>query len=160
MDFDKTDFHIHFPEGAVPKDGPSAGSVITTAITSLLTGLPVKKHLAMTGEVTITGRVLPVGGIKEKFLAAYREGVKTILYPHTNAKDVSEIPERVRKELTLIPVKHMDEVLPLALEGWTAVAAKHLKKETAKPVKKPVKKAVKKLAKKPSLAKKTTRRKR
>lgn len=125
--FDHTDFHIHFPEGAVPKDGPSAGSVITTALTSLLTGLPVKKELAMTGEVTITGRVLPVGGIKEKFLAAYREGVKTILYPHTNEKDVSEIPEQVRKQLTLIPVKHMDEVLPLALEGWTEYAKKHAK---------------------------------
>ena len=125
IDFDKTDFHIHFPEGAVPKDGPSAGSVITTAITSLLTGLPVKKQLAMTGEVTITGRVLPVGGIKEKFLAAYREGVKTILYPHTNEKDVSEIPERVRKELTLISVKHMDEVLPLALEGWDSFEKKN-----------------------------------
>ena len=128
IDFDKTDFHVHFPEGAVPKDGPSAGSVITTALTSLLTGLPVKKHLAMTGEVTITGRILPVGGIKEKFLAAYREGVKTILYPHTNEKDVSEVPERVRKEMTLIPVKHMDEVLPLALEGWTEFAAKLAKK--------------------------------
>lgn len=128
IDFDKTDFHIHFPEGAVPKDGPSAGSVITTALTSLLTGLPVKKHLAMTGEVTITGRILPVGGIKEKFLAAYREGVKTILYPHTNEKDVSEVPERVRKEMTLIPVKHMDEVLPLALEGWAEFAAKLAKK--------------------------------
>lgn len=125
--FDHTDFHIHFPEGAVPKDGPSAGSVITTALTSLLTGLPVKKELAMTGEVTITGRVLPVGGIKEKFLAAYREGVKTILYPHTNEKDVSEIPEQVRKQLKLIPVKHMDEVLPLALEGWTEYAKKHAK---------------------------------
>ena len=127
VDFDHTDFHVHFPEGAVPKDGPSAGSVITTAITSLLTGLPVKKHLAMTGEVTITGRVLPVGGIKEKFLAAYREGVKTILYPHTNAKDVAELPEQVKKELTLIPVKSMDEVLPLALEGWKEYAAKHAK---------------------------------
>ena len=127
MYFDHTDFHVHFPEGAVPKDGPSAGSVITTAITSLLTGLPVKKHLAMTGEVTITGRVLPVGGIKEKFLAAYREGVKTILYPHTNAKDVAELPEQVKKELTLIPVKSMDEVLPLALEGWKEYAAKHAK---------------------------------
>jgi len=132
VDFDKTDFHIHFPEGAVPKDGPSAGSVITTAITSLLTGLPVKKQLAMTGEVTITGRVLPVGGIKEKFLAAYREGVKTILYPHTNEKDVSEIPARVRKELTLIPVRHMDEVLPLALEGWTEFAKKSAKTDHPK----------------------------
>lgn len=127
VDFDHTDFHVHFPEGAVPKDGPSAGSVITTAITSLLTGLPVKKKLAMTGEVTITGRVLPVGGIKEKFLAAYREGVKTILFPHTNAKDVAELPEQVKKELKLIPVKHMDEVLPLALEGWKEYSAKHAK---------------------------------
>ena len=170
IEFEKTDFHVHFPEGAVPKDGPSAGSVITTALTSLLTGLPVKKKLAMTGEVTITGRVLPVGGIKEKFLAAYREGVKTILYPHTNEKDVSEIPQRVRKELTLIPVKHMDEVLPLALEGWKEFEAKLHKKASAKravvnkrvsvkksvakkatpkkAVKKPVKKTAKKRVKK------------
>ena len=98
----------------------------------------------MTGEVTITGRVLPVGGIKEKFLAAYREGVKTILYPHTNAKDVSEIPERVRKDLTLIPVKHMDEVLPLALEGWKEFAAKLPKTAGAKTGKKTAKKTVKK----------------
>ncbi len=152
--FDKTDFHIHFPEGAIPKDGPSAGGVITTALTSLLTGLPVKKKLAMTGEVTITGRILPVGGIKEKFLAAYREGVKTILYPHTNQKDVSELPARVRKELTLIPVKHMDEVLPLALEGWKEFAvklkkgAKPSKKSAPKKAQKPAKKAVKKAAKK------------
>ena len=157
VDFDHTDFHVHFPEGAVPKDGPSAGSVITTAITSLLTGLPVKKKLAMTGEVTITGRVLPVGGIKEKFLAAYREGVKTILFPHTNAKDVAELPEQVKKELTLIPVKNMDEVLPLALEGWKEYAAKHAKdfakalavvgkpvKEQKTAARKAVKKAVKK----------------
>ncbi len=129
-DFHKTDFHIHFPEGAIPKDGPSAGGVITTALISLLTGLPVKKKLAMTGEVTITGRILPVGGIKEKFLAAYREGVKTILYPHTNQKDVSEIPQRVRKEMTLIPVKHMDEVLPLALEGWKDFSKKQKTKKS------------------------------
>ena len=133
VNFDRTDFHIHFPEGAVPKDGPSAGITITSALVSLLSGLPVKKQLAMTGEVTITGRVLPVGGIKEKFLAAYREGVKTILFPHTNEKDVAELPEKVRKELTLIPVKHMDEVLPLALEGYKAL----------KPVKKPARKRVK-----------------
>lgn len=158
VNFDRTDFHIHFPEGAVPKDGPSAGGVITTALTSLLTGLPVKKGLAMTGEVTITGRILPVGGIKEKFLAAYREGVKTILYPHTNAKDVSEIPERVRKELTLIPVKHMDEVLPLALEGWAAFSKKNgSKKKTTRTVKKTGKQAshsAKKTAKKVAVKKK------
>ncbi|MBQ8843667.1 MAG: endopeptidase La [Elusimicrobiaceae bacterium] len=148
VDFDHTDFHIHFPEGAVPKDGPSAGITITSALVSLLLGIPVKKNLAMTGEVTITGRVLPVGGIKEKFLAAYREGVKTILFPHTNEKDVSEIPEKVRKELTLIPVKHMDEVLPLALEGYKAPkAGKTFAKKGKKAV---VKKAAKKtVAKKP-----------
>ncbi len=136
INFDHTDFHIHFPEGAVPKDGPSAGITITTALVSLLLGLPVKKKLAMTGEVTLTGRVLPVGGIKEKFLAAYREGVNTILFPHTNEKDVSELPEKVRKELTLIPVKHMDEVLPLALEGYKAPKAAAQAASAAKPAKK------------------------
>ena len=115
IEFDKTDFHIHFPEGAVPKDGPSAGIAITTALTSLITKKPVKKKIAMTGEVTITGRVLPVGGIKEKFLAAYREKVKVILYPKTNEKDVSELPEKVKKTMKLIPVSHMDEVLKKAL---------------------------------------------
>ncbi len=164
LDFDHTDFHIHFPEGAVPKDGPSAGITITSALVSLLLGIPVKKNLAMTGEVTITGRVLPVGGIKEKFLAAYREGVKTILFPHTNEKDVSEIPEKVRKELTLIPVKHMDEVLPLALEGYKASEDKKpsakktakkvaVKKPAKKTVKKTLKKAVKKVVKKPAIKK-------
>lgn len=109
--FDKQDIHIHFPEGAVPKDGPSAGTAITTALISLIENIPVKKGIAMTGEITITGRVLPVGGIKEKFLAAYRENIKTILYPKTNEKDVSEIPAQIRKELNLIPVSHMDEVV-------------------------------------------------
>ncbi len=145
VNFDRTDFHIHFPEGAVPKDGPSAGITITTALVSLLSGLPVKKKLAMTGEVTLTGRVLPVGGIKEKFLAAYREGVQTILFPHTNEKDVSELPEKVRKELTLIPVSHMDEVLPLALEGFKASKTVHSAEKTGQKKKSraagPVKKA-------------------
>ncbi|MDR0645717.1 MAG: endopeptidase La [Elusimicrobiota bacterium] len=113
LDFDKTDFHIHFPEGAVPKDGPSAGTAICAALISLITNKPVKKSVAMTGEITITGRVLPVGGIKEKFLAAYREGIKTILYPKTNEKDVSEIPEEVRKRLKLTAVKNMDDVVKI-----------------------------------------------
>ncbi|MGB2579274.1 ATP-dependent Lon protease [Elusimicrobium simillimum] len=134
-DFNKTDFHIHFPEGAVPKDGPSAGTAITTALISLLTKRPVRKKLAMTGEVTITGRVLPVGGIKEKFLAAYREGVDTILYPHTNEKDVSEIPETVRKALKLIPVKHMDEVVKIAFDGADPLVRKPAKKSKAKTAK-------------------------
>lgn len=111
--FDKTDFHLHFPEGAVPKDGPSAGTAICTALLSVITNKPVKKAVAMTGEITITGRVLPVGGIKEKFLAAYRENIKTILYPQANEKDVSEIPEQIRKELKLIPVTHMEQVVKL-----------------------------------------------
>ncbi|MBR3632618.1 MAG: endopeptidase La [Elusimicrobiaceae bacterium] len=154
VNFDRTDFHFHFPEGAVPKDGPSAGITITSALVSLLSGLPVKKRLAMTGEVTITGRVLPVGGIKEKFLAAYREGVKTILFPHTNEKDVSELPEKVRKELTLIPVKHMDEVLPLALEGYkgakaSASTVKPSPKKSSADKEKIAKKAKKIAAKKP-----------
>ncbi|MDR0292121.1 MAG: endopeptidase La [Elusimicrobium sp.] len=133
-DFGKTDFHIHFPEGAVPKDGPSAGTAITTALISLMTKRPVKKNLAMTGEVTITGRVLPVGGIKEKFLAAFREGVKTILYPHTNEKDVSEVPEIIRKQMKLIPVKHMDEVIKLAFDGAPKppAAKKPVKKKAEK----------------------------
>lgn len=109
--FDKTDFHLHFPEGAVPKDGPSAGTAICTALLSVIMNKPVKKAVAMTGEITITGRVLPVGGIKEKFLAAYRENIKTILYPQANEKDVSEIPEQIRKELKLIPVTNMEEVV-------------------------------------------------
>lgn len=162
-DFHKTDFHIHFPEGAIPKDGPSAGGVITTALVSLLTGLPVKKKLAMTGEVTITGRILPVGGIKEKFLAAYREGVKTILYPHTNQKDVSEIPQRVRKEMTLIPVKHMDEVLPLALEGWKDFLKKQKTKKSkttlAKKAKKSSSESVKKSVNKKERVTKKSKRK-
>lgn len=120
IDFDATDFHVHFPEGATPKDGPSAGIAITTALVSLLSSKPVKKNVAMTGEVTITGRVLPIGGVKEKFMAAFREGVHTIYYPHTNEKDVSEVPEEVRKKLTLIPVKHVDEVLAVAIENHTA----------------------------------------
>ncbi len=158
VNFDRTDFHIHFPEGAVPKDGPSAGITITSALVSLLSGLPVKKKLAMTGEVTITGRVLPVGGIKEKFLAAYREGVKTILFPHTNEKDVAELPEKVRKELTLIPVKHMDEVLPLALEGYKDVKVT-VKKAVKKSAKKAVKKTVRKAPKKATAKKSKRKRK-
>ncbi|MBR3603290.1 MAG: endopeptidase La [Elusimicrobiaceae bacterium] len=157
VDFDHTDFHIHFPEGAVPKDGPSAGITITSALVSLLLAIPVKKNLAMTGEVTITGRVLPVGGIKEKFLAAYREGVKTILFPHTNEKDVSEIPEKVRKELTLIPVKHMDEVLPLALEGYKAPKSAKTSSKTAK--KSTAKKTVKKASAQKVVSKKTIQKK-
>ncbi|MFA5859469.1 MAG: endopeptidase La [Elusimicrobiota bacterium] len=107
--------HIHVPEGAIPKDGPSAGIALATAFASLFTGKPVKKEMAMTGEITLRGRVLPIGGFKEKVLAAYREGMKTVIFPEGNRKDLEEIPEYVQKKIELIPVKHMEDVLKLAL---------------------------------------------
>lgn len=114
--YETTDIHIHLPEGAIPKDGPSAGITMATAMISALTGRKVKKNLAMTGEITISGRVLPVGGIKEKFLAAHRYGVKTIIMPAKNEQDLEELPANVRAKMHFIPVKHMDEVLKIALE--------------------------------------------
>ncbi|MBR4908047.1 MAG: endopeptidase La [Acidaminococcaceae bacterium] len=114
--YDKTDIHIHLPEGAIPKDGPSAGITMVTAMVSALTGRPVKAGLAMTGEITLSGKVLPVGGIKEKMLAAHRYGVKTVLLPERNMQDLTELPEKVREEIHFIPVSHMDEVLKLALK--------------------------------------------
>jgi ATP-dependent Lon protease len=114
--YETEDLHIHLPEGAIPKDGPSAGITMVTAMVSALTKRPVKAGVAMTGEITLSGRVLPVGGIKEKMLAAHRYGVKTILLPQRNMQDLEEIPENVRAEMKFIPVKHMDEVLKLALE--------------------------------------------
>lgn len=114
--YETTDIHIHLPEGAIPKDGPSAGITMATAMISALTGHKVKKNLAMTGEITLSGRVLPVGGIKEKFLAAHRYGVKTIIMPAKNEQDLEELPANVRAKMHFIPVKHMDEVLKIALE--------------------------------------------
>ena len=113
--FTRKDVHIHLPEGAVPKDGPSAGIGIVTAITSVLTGVPVRRDVAMTGEVTLRGRVLPIGGLKEKLLAALRGGIKTVLIPEENQKDLIELPENIKKGLKIIPVSHVDEVLALAL---------------------------------------------
>ena len=110
------DIHIHLPEGAVPKDGPSAGVTMVTAMVSALTGKKVKGKLAMTGEISLSGKVWPVGGIKEKMLAAYRYGVKTVLLPKRNMQDLDELPENVRKEMQFIPVEHLDDVLKLALE--------------------------------------------
>lgn len=111
------DIHIHLPEGAVPKDGPSAGVTMVTAMVSALTGKKVKGKLAMTGEISLSGKVWPVGGIKEKMLAAYRYGVKTALLPKRNMQDLDELPENIRKEMQFIPVEHLDDVLKLALEN-------------------------------------------
>ncbi len=113
--FARKDIHIHLPEGAVPKDGPSAGVGMVTAIVSTLTGIAVRREVAMTGEVTLRGRVLPIGGLKEKLLAALRGGITTVLIPQENEKDLAEIPANVRDGLKIIPVKHVDEVLALAL---------------------------------------------
>ncbi len=113
--FSKMDIHIHVPEGAVPKDGPSAGSAITTAIVSALTKIPVKRTVGMTGEVTLRGRVLEIGGVKEKVIAAHRAGLKTIILPKENKKDLEDVPKEVLKDLTFHFVTHMDEVLPIAL---------------------------------------------
>ncbi len=121
--FEKKDFHIHVPEGATPKDGPSAGIAITTSIISSITGVPVSKDVAMTGEVTLRGNVLQIGGLKEKLLAAHRAGIKTVLIPNENKKDLIEIPEIIKKSINIIPVSTVDEVL------------KHALTKTLKPVK-------------------------
>jgi ATP-dependent Lon protease len=114
--FDKTDIHIHVPEGATPKDGPSAGIAMTTALVSVFTGIPVRADVAMTGEITLRGEVLPIGGLKEKLLAALRGGTKTVLIPDQNVKDLAEIPENVKNRLEIVPVKWIDKVLEIALE--------------------------------------------
>ncbi|MBU0556802.1 MAG: endopeptidase La [Alphaproteobacteria bacterium] len=115
--FNRKDIHIHLPEGAVPKDGPSAGIGMVTSIISTLTGIPVHKDVAMTGEVTLRGRVLPIGGLKEKLLAALRGGIKTVLIPQENEKDLAEIPQNIKDGLEIVPVAHVDEVLARALTG-------------------------------------------
>ncbi|GER01403.1 hypothetical protein JCM17845_20260 [Iodidimonas gelatinilytica] len=113
--FEKIDIHVHVPEGATPKDGPSAGIAMVTSIVSVLTGIAVRRDIAMTGEVTLRGRVLPIGGLKEKLLAAHRAGIKTVLIPAENEKDLAEIPDNVKRGLEIIPVSHVDEVLRKAL---------------------------------------------
>jgi len=115
--FGRKDIHVHLPEGAVPKDGPSAGIGLVTSIVSTLTGVPVRREVAMTGEVTLRGRVLPIGGLKEKLLAALRGGIETVLIPKENEKDLAEIPANIREGLQIVPVEHVDEVLRLALTG-------------------------------------------
>src|SRR6516165_9888867 len=128
--FDKRDIHVHVPEGATPKDGPSAGVAMVTAIVSVMTGIPVHRDVAMTGEITLRGRVLPIGGLKEKLLAAHRGGIKTVLIPEENAKDLVEINESIKSGLDIVPVSRMDEVLARALVRkpepivWEETAAK------------------------------------
>ncbi len=113
--FDRKDIHVHVPEGATPKDGPSAGIGMATAIISVLTGIPVRKNIAMTGEITLRGRVLPIGGLKEKLLAALRGGIKTVMIPEENVKDLADIPDNVKSGMEIIPVAHMDTVMQHAL---------------------------------------------
>ena len=143
--FDRKDIHVHVPEGATPKDGPSAGVAMTTAIVSVMTGIPVRKDVAMTGEITLRGRVLPIGGLKEKLLAALRGGIKRVLIPQDNAKDLADIPDNVKNALEIVPVSTADEVLKNALTrvpepiewdeaAWAAQQAADRRGETAESV--------------------------
>jgi ATP-dependent Lon protease len=115
--FEKRDIHIHVPDGATPKDGPSAGIAMTTAFVSSLTGIPVRADVAMTGEITLRGEVTAIGGLKEKLLAAHRGGIKTVLIPEENVKDLQDIPENVKNQLEIVPVRWIDRVLEVALEN-------------------------------------------
>ncbi|MCZ2121405.1 MAG: hypothetical protein LC108_03975 [Anaerolineales bacterium] len=126
--FERFDIHVHMPEGGIPKDGPSAGITMATAIISALTGRAVLKHVGMTGEITLRGRILPIGGVREKVLAAHRSGLKTVLLPEKNLKDLVDLPKTAKSELKIIPVKHMDDVLEIAL-------SKHVTIEPPKPKK-------------------------
>jgi ATP-dependent Lon protease len=120
--FERKDIHVHVPEGATPKDGPSAGVAMVTSIVSVLTGVAVRRDVAMTGEITLRGRVLPIGGLKEKLLAALRGGLKTVLIPKDNEKDLAEIPDNVKRGMTIIPVSSADELLSHALvRGLTPI---------------------------------------
>jgi ATP-dependent Lon protease len=119
--FERMDIHVHMPEGAIPKDGPSAGITMATAIISALTGRPGYRHVGMTGEITLRGRVLPIGGVREKVLAAHRAGLKTVILPEKNLKDLTDLPKTAKSELKIIPVKHMDDVLKIALSSEVTV---------------------------------------
>jgi ATP-dependent Lon protease len=128
---DKTDIHVHIPAGAIPKDGPSAGVTMFTALASMLTAKSVRNDVAMTGEITLRGNVLPVGGIKEKILAAHRAGIKRIIMPDRNQKDMVDVPDQAKNEMEFFFIKKMDEILPLAL---TEMPEKYGKASGASPV--------------------------
>jgi len=127
--FERLDIHVHMPEGGIPKDGPSAGITMATAIISALTGRPIFHHVGMTGEITLRGRVLPIGGVREKVLAAHRAGLKTVLLPEKNMKDLVDLPKTAKSELKIIPIKHMDDVLALALSEKVTVEPPRPKKQ-------------------------------
>src|SRR5437660_1616160 len=122
-DFRKIDIHVHVPAGAVPKDGPSAGIAMFTALASLFSNRPVRPDVAMTGEITLRGLVLPIGGLKEKSLAAMRAGISTVIIPKLNEKDLVDVPEEAKQNLKFVPVENVDEVLAVALEKDGAVSA-------------------------------------
>jgi ATP-dependent Lon protease len=132
--FEKHDIHIHVPEGATPKDGPSAGISMCTALVSVLTNIPVRADYAMTGEITLRGEVLPVGGIKEKLLAAHRGGIKSVIIPSENVKDLKEIPDDIKKDLDIKPVRWIDEVFAYALKGYTGRARDKAKAKKLKTI--------------------------
>jgi ATP-dependent Lon protease len=113
--FENTDIHLHIPEGAIPKDGPSAGITVASALTSAFTNRKIRRDVGMTGEITLRGRVLPVGGVREKVLAAHRAGVKTVIIPKRNLKDLVDVPKKARNDLNIRPVEHLDEVLKIAV---------------------------------------------
>src|SRR5262249_59681367 len=121
--YDKLDVHVHVPAGGIPKDGPSAGITIATALISGLTRRPARREVAMTGEITLRGRVLPVGGLREKVLAAHRAGIKTFLLPRKNLKDLADVPADVKRQVRFVPVEHMNEVVPVALQGAVSLRA-------------------------------------
>jgi ATP-dependent Lon protease len=129
--FANHDIHVHFPQGGIPKDGPSAGITMASAMISKLTGIPLRKDVAMTGEITLTGRVLPIGGLKEKALAAMRHGIKTVVIPDKNKKDLEDIPQEYRDKLEFIPVKTIDEVLDIVLVDKISEEVKGYKPPTS-----------------------------
>jgi ATP-dependent Lon protease len=135
--YQKHDFHLHVPEGATPKDGPSAGIAMCTAMVSALTKIPVRAEVAMTGEITLRGEVLPIGGLKEKLLAAHRGNLKVVLIPEENRKDLTEIPKNIRDSLDIRPVRWVDQVLEAALERLPEPLDESKLAEAAKPLEQP-----------------------